>query len=518
FLTLIIGIWTAYRLYPLLLDTRLHKARFARLDEMETLFSKKPCHDGLVLGRVRQFLLFHHYVCVRPTKTKKEIGNSLIIGPTGMGKGNMIESQILAWKESIMINDIKGDLFVKTAGYRATLGPVYVIDPTRGRGQSVNPLHGKTTEDAYLSVARNLVYDPNDRDPFFAESASLMIMRLFQAARLEGIAPLVYLRHMIHLGLPAVAKRLDSLDPKIATSFLGANFHEANLDNRTLTSVWSTLATRLTPFLTETLVRCFTRSDVTAETIMRGEKPVTVYFRFEEGELERLSPLVRVLWGSQVKELIACFDRAEGKGCRPVLLSIDEAGRTPIPSLAGHVATIRSRGIFAQLYAQSFAQLEQNYDAKNAQTISANMDTHVFLRPNDQETARSIEEWLGKGSKYAHSYNMRVENELNEGLSEQATPVMTARAIMEMHEKYALLFHRDFPPMKVLRLKWWQSKMLKKRHSMPVPQLPTLPAVPDLEPASFVPVQDMPRTTNGYIDPDILLTRTKETEFIQEPL
>ena len=65
FLTIIgIGIWAAYRFYPLQIDMRLHKARFARHDEMETLLDKNPCSDGLILGRVRQFLMFQHYVCV----------------------------------------------------------------------------------------------------------------------------------------------------------------------------------------------------------------------------------------------------------------------------------------------------------------------------------------------------------------------------------------------------------------------------------------------------------------------
>src|SRR6266516_5254877 len=248
---------------------------------------------------------------------------------------------------------------------------------------------------------------------------------------------------MIDGGLPAVAKRLNSLDPHIATSFLGANIQEINLDtNRTLYGIWSTLQTSLTPFLTETLVRCFTRSDFTPEMIMKNDKPVTVYLRWEETELERLAPLVRVFCISLMKGLLSCFDQAEGIGCRPVLMCLDEIGRTPIPDLDGFVSTVRSRNIFMHLFAQSFSQLEKNYGEKEAQTISANMDTHEFLRPNDQDTARSIEELLGRGSKYAHSYNIRLGNEFSEGLSEQATPVMTARAIMEMNEKYALIFHR----------------------------------------------------------------------------
>lgn len=505
-LTISVGIWAAYRFYPLLIDTRLHTARFARHDEMETLLYKNPCSDGLTLGRVRQFLFFHHYVCVRPTKAKKEIGNSLILAPTGGGKGNQIRGQIIAWKESMIINDPKGDLFFATAGEKAKQGIVYVIDPTRGVGHSYDPLQGKTTEDMYLSVARSLVFDPQDHDPFFADSASGMIIRLLKAARIEHVAPLVYLRHMIDLGLPNVAKRLNTLDPKLATAFLGADFKDANLDNRTLTSVWSTLQTRLTPFLTETLVRCFTRSDFTAETIMRGDRPVTVYLRWEEGELERLAPLIRVLCISLVKELIVCHDRLQGKGCRPVLFCLDEIGRTPIPSLDEYVATVRSRDISFQLYAQSFSQLEHNYDLKRAQTISANMDTHVFLRPNHKDDAGDIEEWLGRGSQYAHSYNQR-SGDLQEGLSEQGIPVMTARDIMEMNDKYALVFHRDFPPMKVYRLKWWQSKMLKKRHGLPVPTLAALPKVPPL------PEVLQKQTTNPgtrFVDPDEIIAKKKE--------
>jgi Type IV secretory system Conjugative DNA transfer len=161
-LTVLLGAWAAYRFYPLAADHRLHRARFARLDEIEPLLCAAPCADGLVLGSVKPFFFFRRFVCVRPTKTKREIGNSLVIGPTGGGKGNHIETQILAYAESLIINDPKGDLFSKTAGARRLLGPVYVLDPTRGVGHSFDPLQGRTTEDDYFSVARALVFDPKE--------------------------------------------------------------------------------------------------------------------------------------------------------------------------------------------------------------------------------------------------------------------------------------------------------------------------------------------------------------------
>ena len=515
-LTLIsIGIWAAYRLYPLLIDKRLHKSRFARLDEIEPLLSRKTVNDGLILGSFKQFYLFRHYICVRPTKEKKEIGNSLIIAPTGGGKGNLIRGQIVAWKHSLIVNDPKGDLFSATAAYRATLGDVFVIDPTRGVGNSYDPLHGKTTEDMYLSVAKALVFEPNDHEPYWSKSAARMIMQLFKAARIENVPPLIYLRHMIDGGLPAVAKRLNSLDPQIATSFLGASIEEINLDtNRTLYGIWSTLQTSLTPFLTETLVRCFTRSDFTPEMIMKNDKPVTVYLRWEETELERLAPLIRVFCISLIKGLMTCYDQAEGRGCRPVLMCLDEIGRTPIPDLDGFVSTVRSRNIFIQLYAQSFSQLEKNYGEKEAQTISANMDTHIILRPNDKDTAADIEEWLGRGSQFAESINMRQGKEtFSESLSEQGIAVMSARELQEMHDKHAIIFHRNFKPIKALRLKWWQSNILKKRQDLTPPVLQTLPNIPGLprleETTDFQHRTELSSTAFDFINPDTILNYSK---------
>src|SRR5258708_32528585 len=88
------------------------------------------------------------------------------------------------------------------------------------------------------------------------------------------------------------------------------------------------------PFLTETIISCFAGSHFTASELMRGEKPITVYLRWPEQNLLALSPLVRLLWGSLIDELITTYDRAEGEECQPVLLLVDEAGRTAITTLA----------------------------------------------------------------------------------------------------------------------------------------------------------------------------------------
>src|SRR5256714_1556350 len=136
------------------------------------------------------------------------------------------------------------------------------------------------------------------------------------------------------------------------------------------------------------------------------------------------------------------------------------------------------------------------------------MDTHILLRPNDKDTAADIETWLGRGSQFAESYNMRQGNELfSESLSEQGIPLMSARELQEMHEKYAIIFHRDYPPIKAHRLKWWQSPLLKKRQGIPPPVLGALPQIPSLPEMSQ---SETARPGIRFVDPDEIIAKKKQ--------
>src|SRR5579864_2427847 len=184
-------------------EKRLHRARFARLDELTSITSHTPAPTSLLIGVNR----LKHFLLVRPTKTRRELGNMLIVAPTRGGKGLLAVSQLITWQHSVIVNDLKGDLFQQTAGYRSTLGKVFVIDH-EGVGNRYDPLVSKTSEDQLYSAAARLLYKPHERDPIFTQRATTMLTQLFLAARIEGISPLPYVRHVIRLGLTGAAKQL----------------------------------------------------------------------------------------------------------------------------------------------------------------------------------------------------------------------------------------------------------------------------------------------------------------------
>jgi type IV secretion system protein VirD4 len=436
----------------------LHRARFAHTSEVWPLLSASFVPNGVLLG-TRRVLLSKRLVAVRKTKQRPELGNLLIVAPTRSGKGLLAVSQLLTWHHSVIVNDIKGDLFTQTAGFRSLLGPVYVLDPT-GIGHRYDPLQGKTTEDALYSSAAHLMHQGMEHD-IFTQRATTMLACILAAAKREGVPALPYARMMLRAGL---AECLEN----------------ANLTDRFLLSAWGTLTARMHPLLTETVVRSLAHSDFTPEEIITSDRPVTVYMRWREQDLLALSPLVRLLWGSLIDELVTTYDQRAGRGCQPIMLLIDEAGRTAIPSLADHATTVVGRGISIWLAVQSLSQLEVVYGKARAQVLRDNMESQLYYRPTDLHTAHYLEERCGKQSAYAHQSTEQHGGHTSEGRSEQAIPLLSAHDFLRYKDYEVIGFHRALPPFKLERMDWRQHPILQKRRTVPPPKLPTLAALDDL--------------------------------------
>jgi len=471
----------------------LHRARFAHLDEVWPLLSPSFAPDGVLLG-TRRFLLSKRLATVRKTNYRPELCNLLIVAPTRSGKGLLAVSQLLTWHHSVIVNDIKGDLFTQTAGFRSLLGPVYVLDPT-GVGHAYDPLQGKATEDTLYSSAAHLLHQAEEHDQIFTQRATTMLACIFAAAKREGAAALPYARRMLRAGLAGCVEQLQTVAAELATAFLDVNPENADLTDRFLLSAWGTLTARMRPLLTETVVRSLAHSDFTPEQIITSPRPVTVYLRWKEQDLLALSPLVRLLWGSLIDELVAIYDNRAGSGCQPVMLLIDEAGRTAIPSLADHATTVVGRGISIWLAVQSLSQLEVVYGRERAQVLRDNMESQLYYRPTDVVTADYIERRCGRQSAYAHHTTEQQGGHASEGRSEQAIPLLSAQDFMRYKDHEVIGFHRALPPFKLERVDWRQHLLLQKRRTVPVPTLPTLAPLTDL-PA----LQSIDRT--AYINPD----------------
>ncbi len=202
-------------------SAELHTARFSHPHELEPLVSERWHNNeaGLFLGTSA----FNQVLSVRPTTERRELGNLLVTAPTRGGKGLLAVSQLLTWPHSVIVNDIKGDLYQQTAGYRSTLGPVYVVNPD-GYGHRYDPLAGKETEDALYGAAHHMLFVPNESDPVFTQREMVMLTQILRAARAEGAPPFAFARQCDHDGLKATTAKLDTISADLAKRFLSCEF------------------------------------------------------------------------------------------------------------------------------------------------------------------------------------------------------------------------------------------------------------------------------------------------------
>jgi type IV secretion system protein VirD4 len=457
---------------------QLYADRFARPHEVNPLVSPNwQAEAGLLLG----VSSFNQVLSVRSTPKRRELGNVLVDALTRGGKGLLAISQLLTWPHSVVVLDIKGELFEATAGYRNTLGPVYVIDP-EAVGNRFDPLHGRVTEQKLYASAKYLLYEAGERDPIFIERAIRMLTQLFLAAREENRQAgqekyrlLPYAGQLMNLPINHVAAHLRVVNPLLATKFLSALYDPEKdyEEKRFLTSCWETATSRLYPILTDDILRCFNGADFTAESLMTSHKPLTVYLRLPEADLKALAPMVRLVSQTIIHDGISTYDRRKGEGCFPLLLLLDEAGRVKIPDLDEYATTVVGRHISLWVAIQSVKQLDI-YGQANAETLLDNMDTQIFYRQKGA-TARYLEREVGYRSAYSRSTSSREGGGDTQGMSEQRVPLWTANQFKQMRDEDMIVFHHNLPPFLARRMTWLEHPMLRKRKDTPPPKLSPLP-------------------------------------------
>jgi type IV secretory pathway TraG/TraD family ATPase VirD4 len=149
---------------------------------------------------------------------------------------------------------------------------------------------------------------------------------------------------------------------------------------------------------------------------------------------------------------------------------------------------------------QSLSQLNVVYGNKWATILRDNMESRIFYRPNDQETAEYLERCLGRKSDYAHSQTLREGDETSEGRMEQGIPLMTAQEIKQMSDADIIGFHRQLPPFLATRMDWRRFPILRERHAMLPPELFPLPELTETLP-TLTPQRNSHVT--GFINPDM---------------
>lgn len=430
-----------------------------------------------------------------------ELGHLTVVAPTRSGKGLLLTAHLLSWNGSLIVLDIKGENWTKTSAYRATLGPVHVLNP-EGRGARFDPIAellelGSDAETALLQAAHIILKPHEEQQPIYPLKAVPALragMRVAHALR-EPVLPWVYamsrggMRAYVQ-GVQAHAKALDdwtSVDD--LTEYLDRPLSEVKEelwgDARWLPAQsWSNLTTSLGRVCTAGVLAMTSGRDFKAAELK--QRPASLYLIWREDMGDGVRDVFSLVALALTRGMGRYADDHQGQPMQQVLMIVDEAGVFQVPELPRLMATLAGRGIWLSPYFQNTAQMRELYGDEGDQTIIGNSSAVVWYPSPEKSAAEYVEQMAGKTSVEVQSVgggttwtygggsgnaegmplnlgglSRSTSQTVNRSMTDR--PLISASDFAQLGDNAVLVQYRNHPWVRAEPVRWFALPHLKAR-------------------------------------------------------
>ncbi|MBN9658383.1 MAG: type IV secretory system conjugative DNA transfer family protein [Acidobacteria bacterium] len=398
----------------------------------------------------------------------------LAFAPTRSGKGvGLVIPTLLAWSESAVIYDIKGENWAKTAGYRAKSGHLcFKFSPVeQANGSRFNPLAEvrigtpRDVSDAQ-NVADMIVRTGEDspQERYWQDAAASittgMILHVCYAAAAEKrVACLADLARVFTTPGQGFRDTLNGIasyihDPMRQYNWktgsglrtqthpvVGEKVQEMlDKEDKDFSGVLSTAKTALTLYSDPLVSKNTSASDFTIRDLVNHEKPVSLYLVVPPSDKIRLRPLIRLIFTMIVNRLTEKMDfegADQKRNNHRLLFMIDE-----FPSLkrmevfADALSYMAGYGLKAYLITQDIRQIVDEYGPN--ESIVSNCHVRAAYAPNQYDTAELLSKMTGTRTLQKASFNFSgsrlspILNHMNASLEQVERPLMTPDEVMRL--------------------------------------------------------------------------------------
>jgi type IV secretion system protein VirD4 len=450
-------------------------ARWATREEARAAGLLTP--DGVLLGKLGHDYLRHdgpeHVLCFAPTRSGKGVG--------------LVVPSLLAWPESAIVHDIKGENWTLTAGFRAGFGSVLLFDPTNAESAAYNPLlevrRGEWEVRDVQNVADVLV-DPegslDKRNHWEKTSHSLLVGSILHVLYAEPDKTLAGVANFLSDPRRSIESTLHAM---MQTRHLGeAGTHPVvasaarellNKSDNERSGVLSTAMSFLGLYRDPVIAQVTRRCDWRIADLVEDPRPTTLYLVVPPSDISRTKPLIRLILnqiGRRLTEELSPKNRHHR-----VLLMLDEfpaLGRLDFFESA--LAFMAGYGLKAFLIAQSLNQIEKAYGLNNS--ILDNCHVRISFATNDERTAKRVSDALGTATEMRAMRNY-AGNRLSPWLGhlmvsrqETARPLLTPGEVMQLPPSDEIVMMSGTHPIRAKKARYFEDRRLAER-VLPPPTL-----------------------------------------------
>ena len=381
----------------------MYNAHWAKPEDISEAMVKQLSGDEILLGYA-----YGEVIGLRSGMAgRKELGHVLFVGPTRAGKGLNATANLLNWRHSVVVIDIKGEFHNMTAGYRREVmgQDVYVLNPSTGAASNrFDPFAERDTPEQLQATAEAILNPDGDgSNKAFALRASFVLTAAMMVAREQGVPVLPFIRDCLAMGAERATRMLErsSRNPEVHRNlafFVGMKPSEYDWDgfgnDKFLNNSWINLIAKMKYLVSQGIIDMTSGSDFRATDLLK--KRMSLYMVFRESDLKYTVHSFGSVILALIESVIKHYDLHPDEDFVPILFVFDEAGRLAVPMLDELISTVAGRGMIALVYVQALSQLDKLYGEDGADTVKSGTHTKVFYTPKDPGTAKYISESSGR--------------------------------------------------------------------------------------------------------------------------
>ena len=454
-------------------------------------------NSGVILGKKNGYLRYGE-----PLST-------LVPAPPGTGKtSGLVIPNALFYPESLVCIDIKGEISDATAHVREKFSRVLILEPTGKSATKFNPFakellpKDETGLDeggviSYVQKVSNLIYpqkkgdqgdsdiwQPNARNIF--ESLAVYLIYKNGETSLPEILSFADEKESIYEWMgqmtnPSNIDELDDLDDEEPEEefemedpldgippFVRQEFSSlGQTAYKTFDGYRNTFRTRLLVFKNPTIAENFSSNSFRFEDFRKGDKPLSLYIKVTEEDLERTATAIRILFDLLYKYLMShtpskdeygvlgIFDEFPRMGYLPIVLKMPALGR-------GYLLP----SIFCF---QTESQVEEVYEKTGMRTLWGTTNYKVIFAQSDEGLAKRISDSIGNFTriKKGDSESMRdgeLKSQRSKSKNLEGVPLIRQDEILSLkkNEVIVMTLGNANTPIKAKAAAWHKDRKMKK--------------------------------------------------------
>ncbi|MDT6942458.1 type IV secretory system conjugative DNA transfer family protein [Brucella pseudogrignonensis] len=429
----------------------------------------------------------------------------LIIGPTRSGKGaGYVIPNALKHEGSMIVSDLKGEIFKATAGYRKQNGSqVFLFAPGAERTNRYNPLdfvrpeRGNRTTDiqniASILVPENVGSENSVWQGMAQQVIAGIISYVLESPYYHGRRNLGEVVSFVNSGVDfqAQIKLIKEKEPNLSKYTVESFNAFLALSERAAASALLDIQNALRPFRNERIVAATEVTDMDIGAMKR--RPISIYLAPNITDITILRPLL-TLFVQQVMNILTLEHDANSL---PVYFLLDEFRQlkkmdeimTKLPYVAGY-------NIKLAIIIQDLKNLDEIYGETSRHSLLGNCGYQLVLGANDQATAEYASRALGKRTIRYQSESRTIEilgfprRTKVEQIRER--DLMMPQEVRQMPESKMILLVEGQRPIYGDKLRFFNTQPFKAAEAYSQSHVPDVPTI------DYIPHRPVPALTDEY--------------------